>query len=76
MNPKELVEQRDDGWYWWNEVLSECFGPYETEAQAIKDRQYYLGLLNDKEKAENDFRMFLGKLRRTIAATTMEEAQS
>jgi hypothetical protein len=28
------IEQEDGKWFWWNEVWSDRFGPYDTEGEA------------------------------------------
>lgn len=46
----ELAGWRGAGWYFWDESLSHCYGPYTDQLQAIHDRnQYYEALSRGRE---------------------------
>jgi hypothetical protein len=47
---EETGESRGPGWYYWNcsnsghyDVISDCYGPYDTEAAARADAEEYFG---------------------------------
>jgi len=57
-NPN-CIEQREDGWIFWNEVWSDFYGPYPTKEECMKKLELYLshlelGFLSDESLEDRE----------------------
>ena len=39
---KNLYGYNGEGWYFWNEVYTDCYGPYVTKQQAETELEKFL----------------------------------
>jgi hypothetical protein len=45
------IEQRKDGWYWWNETWTEDYGPYPAYRDALTAQRRYVDEVLDANNA-------------------------
>jgi len=50
----EIIHQYKDKWYFWNEVWSDIYGPFDSRKEAKEKLEIYCeNFLNIKEGVEN-----------------------